>query len=180
MLIKGLLASSLIGSALTADIYVGAEYGVISGTNTYSMDGHPDTEYDYDATSLKFKVGAGSDGGVKFHAYYAMINNDDSDDISEVGVELIKEFEVSDSFYPYIKFGLGYGWMDYVSAEEDTINEISYGIGVGLSFKVADSLYIIGGIDYSGRVWQEIEFSGGDLTTTSSELTPYAGLNFAF
>ena len=98
---------------------------------------------------------------------------------------MIKEFETSSQVYPFVKVGLGAGSMSVDGYSESDINAVSVNIGAGVSYKATENLYLIGGIDYIGRSWQDIEYthSLGDTTTIStsdSGFKPYIGANYKF
>lgn len=191
-ILLGLAASSLVASAALADVYVGVEYGAASNTTEREVTGSMNGTYDYDNNykDIKLKVGAGEDGGIKVQAYLSFISYDEyifdnsNKDYTEIGVELIKEFEVSSSLYPFIKGGMGVGVMDVEGYSEDSILAVSLNLGAGLSFKATDNISLLAGVDYVYRKWQDIEFRDGWRTTTvsiaDSGIKPYIGVNFQF
>ena len=183
VLLKGLLVSTLVSSTLLSSVYVGVEYGIISGTSTVEYTGDHAREYesDYDAKNLKIIIGTGEDGGLKGQLYYAMVSDDEgtSEDLTEFGLDVIKEFEMSKNLYPFIKLGLGYGTIEY-EEESHTSTEISFNIGAGVSFKVVDHLYLIGGLDYTVRMWEDFEVYTTTVSETSNEVKPYVGINYQF
>lgn len=193
-ILLGLAASSLVASTALADVYVGVEYGAASNTTEreseyfglYTLNNEIDNNY----KDIKLKVGAGEDGGIKVQAYFSFISYDEyifrnsSKDYKEIGVDLIKEFEVNKQFYPFIKGGMGVGIMDLEEGyyTEDRILAVSFNLGAGLSFKATDNISLLAGVDYVYRKWQDIEYSGGALTrsTADSGIKPYIGVNFQF
>lgn len=188
----GLAASSLVASAAMADVYVGVEYGAASNTHEREVTGAGSgtSEYDKDYSDIKLKIGGGEDGGVKVQATLSFIEYDESifdntnKDYIEVGLDLIKEFEVNKNVYPFIKGGLGVGSMDVEGYSESSITGVSLNLGAGLSFKATDNFYLVGGVDYVYRKWQDIEYTIGwstvTVSTTDSALKPYIGANFKF
>ncbi|MGD9655043.1 MAG: outer membrane protein [Sulfuricurvum sp.] len=191
-ILLGLAASSLVASAAMADVYVGVEYGAASNTEEWEWTGASNgtREYDNDYRDIKLKIGGGEDGGVKVQATLSFIKFDDivfdatNKDYIEVGVDLIKEFEVNKNVYPFIKGGLGVGSMDVEGYNQSSILAVSVNVGAGVSFKATDNFYFVGGIDYVYRDWQDIEYTTGLSTTTvnmtNSALKPYIGANFKF
>lgn len=185
MLVSGLLS----GTAIADGVYVGVEYGI--GSNETEIDyGSGSFKADNDYNDLKFKLGAGEDGGFKGQVTLSFISFDEAifdgenSDLIEIGFDVIKEFEVTSSFYPFLKAGVGYGFMDVEGYEDSSIYEMSFNVGAGVSYKAVDNLYLIGGIDYIGRKWQDIEVYGGwvptTISTTESGFKPYIGLNYKF
>jgi opacity protein-like surface antigen len=166
-ILLGLATSSLVASAALADVYVGVEYGAASNTTEeeaelygYTANGEIDNNY----KDIKLKVGAGEDGGIKVQAYLSFISYDEyifdnsNKDYTEIGMELIKEFEVNKQFYPFIKGGMGVGVMDVEGYTEDSIAAVSLNLGAGLSFKATENIALIAGVDYMYRKWQDIEY----------------------
>jgi opacity protein-like surface antigen len=191
-ILLGLAASSLVASAALADVYVGVEYGAASNTHEREVTGAVSgtREYDNDYSDIKLKIGGGEDGGVKVQATLSFIEYDESifdvtnKDYIEVGLDLIKEFEVNKNVYPFIKGGLGVGSMDVEGYSESSITGVSLNLGAGLSFKATDNFYLVGGVDYVYRKWQDIEYTIGwskyTVSTSDSALKPYIGANFKF
>lgn len=165
------------------------EYGI--GSNETEMDnGSASVKIDNDCNDLKFKLGAGEDGGFKGQVTLSFISFDEAvfdgenSDLIEIGFDVIKEFEITKSFYPFLKAGVGFGSMDVEGYEDSSIYEVSFNVGAGVSFKATDNFYLIGGVDYVGRKWQDIEVAGyyvpSTITTTESGFKPYVGLNYKF
>lgn len=63
---------------------------------------------------------------------------------------------------------------------DSSISEVSFKAGVGVSYKAIDHLYIIGGVDYVGRKWQDVTIGTVTISTTDSGFQPYIGVNYAF
>ncbi|MFT7860406.1 MAG: hypothetical protein ABXS93_05680, partial [Sulfurimonas sp.] len=132
------------------------------------------------------KIGAGEDGGWKGQLKLSRISYDktifdaSNKDLTEFGFDIIKEFEVYKNTYPFIKAGLGYGTMDVVGYDESSIKEVSFNVGAGLSYKVVDHVYVLGGVDYVGRSWQDITYGSTTASVTGSGAKLYAGMNFSF
>lgn len=190
-ILAGLLVSGMLSSAVIADgIYVGVEYGMGSNETEHEIDGFGASTYDNNYDDIKFKLGAGSDGGFKGQVTLSLISfdetvfDDENSDLIEIGFDVIKEFEVTSSVYPFLKAGFGYGMMDVEGYTEDSIYEVYFNVGAGVSYKATDNLYLIGGVDYVGRKWQDIEYSSWYSTTTvgttDSAFKPYVGLNYKF
>lgn len=188
---KILLAAMLTSGLMAADsgLYMGVEYGKSTNDQKFTVDSYSATlENDY--SDLKFKIGGGTDGDVKFQGTLSMISYTDSifdsshKDLMEFGFDVIKEFEVSPAFYPFLKIGLGVGSMDVDGYTDDKILAVSFNLGAGISYKVIDHLYVLAGVDYVGRKWQDIKatdgFSTVTISTTDSGVKPYIGMNYRF
>lgn len=190
----GCLVSSMLSVAAVADVYVGVEYGSAKNTTTLDVSGYGTIEGDNDYSDVKFKIGTGTDGGVKFQGTLSLISYDETvfddtnKDLMEFGVDFMKEFEVSPSFYPFIKAGFGVGSMTVDGYSEDSIVTVSFNLGAGISYKATENIYVIGGVDYVARKWQDIEYSGYNgyyyetitLSTSDSAMKPYIGINYKF
>ncbi|MEN4054243.1 MULTISPECIES: hypothetical protein [Sulfurimonas] len=188
LLLAGLL---LAGSSAMADIYVGIDYGANSNDTTVEVLGvSVDVSNKYkDAT---IKVGSGQDGDWKGQLRLSRISYDkaifDSSHktLTEFGGDVIKEFSLNSikNLYPYVKVGLGVGSMNVDGYSDSSITEVSFNIGIGISYKAVEHLYIIGGVDYVGRKWQDVQYTVGSTTytvsTTDSGAQPYIGINYAF
>lgn len=188
-ILLSLLTSSMISGTAMADMYVGVEYGAATSQTTIES-GSYSFEGDNDYSDIKFKFGAGSDGGFKAQVTLSLISFDEAvfdgknSDLVEIGFDVIKEFEVTKELYPFIKAGVGYGAMSVEGYTESSIGEVSFNVGAGISYKAVEHLYIVGGVDYVGRKWQDIEYQTSFLpvtvTTTDSGFKPYIGLNYQF
>ena len=190
-IIKTLLLSGLLTSAAFADMYVGIDYGSASNTDSLKeTPGYFSATQDNRYGDLGIKIGFGTDGYWKTQFRFSQITYDKAifdsthQDLREFDIDFIREFEISKNTYPFIKFGLGYGEMDVDGYSESSIGEASINAGVGLSFKVARHLYIIGGIDYVYRKWQDIAYNSSYTTytdsVTGSSTKVYAGVNYKF
>jgi opacity protein-like surface antigen len=185
IVLAGLLASGLM--AADSGLYVGVEYGAAKNSTTKDWDSGYSYTGDNNYKDVKFKVGSGTDGGVKFQGTLSLISfdeyvfSDKSKKTTEFGFDIIKEFEVAPSIYPFLKAGLGISTMDVEGYTEDSIIGVSFNLGAGVSYKVIDHLYLLAGVDYVGRKWQDIEDSSGDTaSTTDSAFKPYVGVNYRF
>ena len=193
-----------MASAALADVYVGVEYGAASNKTetTFSTSSLESGKIDNDYSDVKLKVGLGEDGGVKFQATLSMIEfdkatfDDTNKEYVEVGFDLIKEFEVTPQFYPFIKGGMGVGAMDVEGYNESKMYAVSLNLGAGVSYKAVEHVYLVAGLDYVYRKYQDIEytrttyysgsyfsyFSSSTYTreTSDSGIKPYIGVNFQF
>lgn len=192
-ILLSLIASCMISDAAMADMFVGVEYGMAINETTIEDD-YDSFKGDNDYNDIKFKFGAGSDGGFKGQVTLSLISfdetvfDDENSDLIEIGMDVIKEFEVTKNFYPFLKIGMGVGSMDVEGYEDSSILEVSFNVGAGVSYKAIENLYILGGVDYIGRKWQDIEYktcsryfcSTNTIVTTDSGFKPYIGLNYKF
>lgn len=188
-ILLSLLTSCMISGVAMADMYVGVEYGAAKNKTTMD-DGSSSFTGDNDYSDVKLKIGTGDDGGIKgqmtlsFVSFDEAIFDNKNSDLVELGFDVIKEFEVTKEFYPFIKAGFGVGSMSVEGYSESSIREVSFNVGAGVSYKVVDHLYLIAGVDYVGRKWQDIEYQSGwstvTVSTTESGVKPYVGVNYRF
>lgn len=194
-ILLGVLASSVISGVAMADMYVGVEYGSAKNTTDQSGVLVQSVSGDNNYKDIKVKIGAGRDGGVKFQGTVSFISfdeyvfSDKSKKTIDFGFDIIKEFEVTQSVYPFLKIGMGVGSIEVQGYDKDSITGTSINVGAGVSYKVVDHLYLLAGVDYVGRMWQGIEqqyyisrYNSGTTTiyTTDSAVKPYIGMNYKF
>ena len=182
------LAVLLLGATyVSADTYIGVNVGYGLGTNTVSV-GSEEADIDNDYTNLSLILGTGDDGGFKFQGRLNIISLDEAiyddshDTLFEIGIDGIKEWEVSPTLYPYIKAGLASGFIgtDDTYYDSSIAMEFSLNAGAGLSFKVNDQLDIIGGVDYVFRKYQDVDVGYYTLSITGSSFEPYIGMRYSF
>lgn len=74
-------------------------------------------------------------------------------------------------------------------ASVHSVNELSYSVGAGISYKMVEHLYIVGGVSYIKRKWKDetYEFQDAEgntvtttLSATDSGIRTYIGLNYSF
>lgn len=190
-IIKGLLVGSILACSAFADVYVGVEYGQVGNTDELTADGgSTSVTQDNKYSDLGVKLGFGTDGDWKMQlrfskiAYDKVIFDSTHKDLNEFGLDIIKEFEVSKNAYPFIKIGIGYGKMNVDGYSESSIGEVSVNGGVGISYKAIEHLYLVAGVDYVYRKWQDIEltynYTTYTISTTGSGVKVYGGINYAF
>jgi len=185
LILAGLLIAS---SSVMADTYIGLDYAMNS--NTTDDSGSVSLSVDNKYKDISIKIGGGKDGGWKGQTRLSRITYDKSifdssnKTLTELGFDVIKEFKFDSikNFYPYLKAGFGYGYMKVDGYNQSAIAEVSYKLGLGISYKAVEHLYIVGGLDYVGRKWQEIESNYGSYSRsiTDSGMQPYIGMNYAF
>ncbi len=182
------LAGILLSATyLSADTYIGLNLAKGLSTNTVSVGG-TDVDEDNDYTNISFIVGTGEDGGFKIQGRLNIVQldlpiyDDTHDTLVEIGIDGIKEWEVSPTLYPYVKAGLAAGSIgtDETYYSESTAMEFSLNAGFGLSFKVNDNVDILGGIDYVYRKYQDVDVGLLTISTTGTSFEPYIGMRYSF
>jgi opacity protein-like surface antigen len=185
---KSLLLSGLlvVGSSAMADIYVGVDYGINS--NTTKVSGAANASISNKYSDLSIKVGSGKDGDWKGQlrlsriSYEKPIFDNTHETLIEFGGDIIREFTLDSvkNLYPYVKVGLGVGSMSVDGYSDSSISEVSFKAGVGVSYKAIEHLYIIGGVDYVARRWQDIQIGSSTYSIKDTGAQPYIGINYAF
>lgn len=189
---KMIIAVTLVTSLMTAnamaenDMYVGLD--VITSNNDFTVDVNNlgSASGKLDSAGFKLKLGANASDGWRVQGYYLRETYDlplfdsTNDALNEIGVDVIKGFEVTPKFSPYIQAGLGFGWMDVVGYSEDSIKEYSLKIGGGVMYKVIPELELLAGVDFQYRGWQDIQVGSYTLSITEKSTKLYAGVNYHF
>lgn len=198
----GIVASTLLLTNASADTkwYAGVELGSASNTTEYETEilgFSVSDDVDNNYKDIKFVVGKGTGDNWYTQLYLSKVTFDNSacyytnsiiadfcfdDEMMEIGVEVMKKFEVSNNLLPFVKFGFGVGSRDAEGLDESSISSVGLAIGAGLDFKVNESISLLGGIDFGYRKYQDVEYFGGLLTVETSETYQklYIGANYRF
>ena len=190
---KIILLTFLTGALMAeSSFYVGLDFGKADNTDKHtSEDISLKNENSY--SDSKIKLGIQADGTTDFQLTFSKISYDEGvlrgstgSELYEVGLDIIKEFEVTSSLSPFIKLGVGYGKMDTQSSAYGNVNEFSTNVGIGLSYKLIEHIYVLAGVDYIYRHWNDISINqvppASSITeeTRGSAIKPYVGLNYKF
>lgn len=145
---------------------------------------------DFDQDGFRVKFGAELENNWRFQGYF---KNEDFDLFDEsvygLGLDLIKAFQASDKFRPFIQAGIGYDWTKLPKDSsfeftEDSLGAVNFKLGLGAAYKITNTIEVLGGIDWQYRTWQDIELVGiYDKLTIDQEDTSkslYLGLNIFF
>lgn len=180
------VASLIATQASASDMYIGLD--IINSGNTFTVDVNTlgSANVDDDSKAFKLKVGTVSNEGWRFQGYYLRETYDipvfdaSNDVLNEVGFDIIKGFEVTPEFSPFIQAGLGFGWMDVTGYTEDSIYAYNLKVGGGVMYKVVPQVELIAGIDFQYREWQDISAGSYTISTTEKSTKLYAGINYHF
>ncbi|QOY54908.1 outer membrane beta-barrel protein [Candidatus Sulfurimonas marisnigri] len=191
---KRLIATALLGSSLLAtqvmaeepSTYIGLDIASNSNSFTLDVNGFGSADFDDDSSGFKLKFGTVSNNGWRVQGYFQRETYDETlfdntnDALNEIGFDVIKGFEVTPEFSPFLQVGLGYGWMSVEGYDESSIAELSLKIGGGVMYKIVPSFEIIAGVDFQYRKWQDIQIIGVTVSTTEDTTKLYVGANFHF
>ena len=180
------LAASLLTTQASADMYMGLD--MLSSSNTFTLDVNRlgSASADLDSKAFKLKIGSINNNGWRVQGYYLRetyeqtLFDASNDQLNEIGMDIIKGFEVTPEFSPFIQAGIGFGWMDVVGYTEDSMKEYSLKVGAGVMYKVIPQVELVAGVDFQHRAWQDIQVGSYTLTTTEKSTKLYAGINYHF
>ena len=180
------LAASLLSTQVSADMYVGID--MLSSKNTFTADANRlgSASADDDSKAFKLKIGSANSDGWRFQGYYLRETYDipvfdsSNDVLNEFGFDVIKGFEVTPEFSPFLQAGIGIGSMSVNGYSESSIMEYSLKIGAGVMYKVISNLELIAGVDLQHRGWQDIQVGTVTVSITEKSTKLYAGINYHF
>lgn len=183
MLLATFFTSSLM--AEKSGLYAGLD--LLSSSNTFTeKTGNVSYERDVSSRGFKIKFGTVSEEGWRFQGYFLHEKYEKpyfdttNDKLNEIGFDVIKGFEVTPKFSPFIQAGLGFGEMKTQRQDVDSVSEISFKLGAGLIYKITQAFELLFGLDIQGRAWEDIAVgtTTHEFSETSTKL--YVGANFHF
>ena len=181
LLSAGLLATQ--ASAEESKMYVGLDLG--TSINTFNVDGGNDI--DSDSINFKLKYGYRLDTDLTLQGYYQYESFDDgvydkpsSDTLNEIGVDLIKSFDVKSEFTPFAQVGIGYGLMSVDEYSESGASEFGLKIGGGVIYSLTPEFDLLAGVDLQYRNWTDVVQSSTSYDVDETTIQFYIGSNFNF
>jgi opacity protein-like surface antigen len=145
---------------------------------------------DFDQDGFRLKFGAELDNNWRFQGYFKSEDFELFDEnIYGLGLDLIKAFQASDKFHPFIQAGVGYDWTELpkdsgIAFTEDSLNAVTLKLGLGAAYKITNTFEVLGGFDWQYRTWQDIELIGPfeklTIEQKDTSKTLYLGLNIFF
>lgn len=179
-----------------SELYAGLDLFMATNHFKKEISGSADhtRETNVDSSGFKLKFGTLQNYGLRFQGYFQYekfeesLPDSNNDSEVEVGLDLIKGFEVSEEFIPFVQGGVGYGWMqvdDEYYDDSDTIEQINLKVGVGLIYKITPEIEANLGIDLNLRRWSDIEYRTDTNYYYKSETSDsgpryYIGANYQF
>lgn len=182
-----LLVNSLFVTPLLAkkSVYIGAD--VLTSINSLSQDDFGnESKSNVNSSAFKVKVGLAYDNGWRFQGYflseeYSKALFDTSQRVlNELGIDVIKSFEITPKFAPFIQSGLGYGLMSVSGYSEESIASIGMNIGTGITYKMTKKIELLVGVNLEYRMWEDILFGSAVVQTNQTAMKIHAGMNFHF
>ena len=173
-------------------LYVGVD--VLRGDSDFDVTVSGDlvgkTTVNSDLDGFRLKFGAKLQNNWRLQGFFKSEDSDFFDNnIYGIGIDVIKAFEVTEKFYPFIQAGVSSDWteLDVVPGavfSEDNLSAISLKVGAGAIYQLADNVEILGGIDFQYRQWQDIElydyFTRINVEQDDTADVLYLGLNVSF
>ncbi len=194
---KKIYLSSLVTSLLmfsnahAGNFYTGLD--LISSANTFTVSAAiynytVATDIDDDSQGFKLKFGVQGSEGWRIQGYLLKETYDTpvfdatNDELVEIGVDVIKGFEITPEFSPFVQIGLGVGAMD-VNAQyytDDSISAVSFKLGAGVMYDITKEIELIAGVDFQQRRWQDIVYNSVTVEIEEASTKAYVGLNYHF
>ena len=193
-ILKGLLAGSLLASSAFAGVYIGFDYGndnsslndnfVVMNKSTSTVVLSSDTTSTYNFNYSSIKLGYETDGNWKYQVKASQINFGGKT-LNEIGFDILKEFEMTRDFFPYVKIGAGYGWRKAATDwDPSPLHESSLEAGLGISYKMLQHISLNLGVDYVYRNWDDAYSNGSVYYKTErideNILRSYIGIEYLF
>lgn len=180
-----LLSAENSQSSESSEMYVGLN--IEGSSNSFSANRSSGNWDDNPhSNGLKLKLGTLSNDGWRVQGYFLYerydksLFDDSHDVLHELGVDVIKGFETTPEFSPFIQAGLGYGWMNVNGHTDNSISELSLKFGGGVMYKVAPEFELLAGLDLQFRKWEDIESSTYTLSVKENSTRLYIGANYHF
>ena len=175
------------GTVEASDLYAGVD--LFGSRNHFDYDYLGYTQKtDIDSSGAKLKFGALLVHDLRLQGYVLTERFDEppfdytNDRLTEIGLDLIKEFVISPQVSPFIQGGIGYGSMDLDRRyyDKDSVDELSLKVGLGILFRVTSYMELLAGLDFQWRNWDNVYYNNAKLETTDGSQRFYVGINFLF
>jgi len=172
-----------------SDLYFGVD--IFKSKLSYEFENttfNTTNDFDTNSKGFRLKFGTVSENNWRVQGSFSVENMDDNvfsindtdGNLYEIGVDVIKAFEVTPNFAPFVLVGLNRGWMSVSGYNVSTIDSYAIKAGAGILYSISETIELTAGVDFKFRVWSEIEFAGQKIQPTDTSVTPYVGLNVHF
>ncbi len=183
-----ILVTSLFTTVTLAEeskFYLGLD--LVGSDNTFTNKlGAVSVDVDDNSDGYKLKFGAELDEGWRVQVYYQRerydqpVYDNTNDVLNEIGADVIKGFEVTPEFNPFVQAGMGLGWMDVKGYSHTTANTLSLKLGAGMMYKFTPVIEGIAGVDLQYRDWEDVETFLGRIELSETSTRLYIGMNIHF
>jgi len=174
-------------------LYVGLD--VFKGETNYDITIEGDSgDIDLDQDGFRLKFGAELENNWRLQGYFKSEDVELFDEnVYGIGIDLVKAFQATEKFYPFIQAGVGLDWSELkdeqgVVYSDDELSALALKFGVGATYKITNSIEVLGGIDWQYRTWDDIDVVEFyypfvyeyTVETEDTSQTMYLGLNVFF
>jgi len=194
------LSSSLFAQEVEkSDFYFGLD--VFSGKTAYERThsgfnaaSQVDIDKDYDQDGFRLKFGAVLNDGWRVQGYLQGEDLENFDNnVIGIGVDVIKGFEVTPKFQPFLLGGIGVHTTELedkngVIYDDDYVSAFSLKLGLGAMYQFNETFELVGGFDWQFRSWSDMDaitINNGQVEAYTIEQediskTVYLGINIHF
>jgi opacity protein-like surface antigen len=163
-----------------AKFYVGTDYGIFKE----SMSGNTSAYSESGISTLKLGYADRETYGIEFSLDYTknksnIFSADDGDRFG-LNINLLKAFDYNIYILPYIKAGIGAGFLSIDRAVDDKLYYSSYNIGTGVLLPVNENFDFEIGYDYKYTSYESINMVSEKLLFSSHINVVYAGFNIRY
>jgi opacity protein-like surface antigen len=139
------------------------------------------------SAGFKMKVGTSFAPTWRVQGYYQYQGYDDSvylggsnDSFHELGFDVIKTFDISPKFSPFVQAGLSYGMMDLSNQSESSANAGAIKVGGGATYSLTSNIELLGGVDFQYQDWTDTMIGFDDQDVDATSFIFYVGANYLF
>ena len=180
---KLIIAVLFLSTALLAEAgpFVGMGGGVLN--ETFSS---PTLEKETQAGFVKAKIGYGNPAGygvevcMSYFEYDQNVFSDNDGTNLYFDVNIIKAYDFDIGFYPYLKAGIGAGYLSVGRSTDSALGNGSFQGGGGLYIPLGKGVDIEIELLYRHKNWEQVDLISEQVDVSSSVLEPYMGLNYRF
>lgn len=177
------MAVLFFSTALLAEAgpFVGMGGGLLS--ETFSS---PTLEKETQAGYVKAKAGYGNPGGygvevcLSYFEYDRNVFSDNDGTNLYFDVNIIKGYDFDIGFYPYLKVGIGAGYLSVDRSTDSTLGNGSFQGGGGFLVPLGKGVDVELELLYRHKNWERVDLITEQVDVSSSVLEPYLGLNYRF
>lgn len=189
MVSAAVFAEEAVEPQKSSEVFIGVDY--FQGESDYNVEfsGLGSFDEDFDQTGFRIKLGVHDKNNIRFQGYLKVEDLDEQFDekIYGLGADAMFTFPVQPTFKPYILLGFSSDWTELddepgIEYSEDSLNAFALKGGLGVLFRVNQTLELQAGMDFQYRTWQEIKIvgTGVDIEQDDKSNTLTLGVNLFF